>query len=195
MFESFSRVPDRKTLAGTYIVKLLFDEPSNYCEKLGNAPTQTTLQIEALFTGVLGTTSVPVSPLALLTGPYARASAYVDILEDQLFNEENLYFIGDIEINQKKAKGKTVEDGSRLPFGGNLDAFAYTGLSLTPFGSSLASAHLDLSATFLEPTTGWVEYKVPTESVPEPLTMLDSATAVGFGAFFKRQHSKNQKKS
>jgi hypothetical protein len=31
--------------------------------------------------------------------------------------------------------------------------------------------------------------------VPEPLTMLASATALGFGAFFKRQHSKNPKKS
>lgn len=36
---------------------------------------------------------------------------------------------------------------------------------------------------------------VRAESVPEPLTMLASATALGFGAFFKRQHSKNQKKS
>jgi hypothetical protein len=34
-----------------------------------------------------------------------------------------------------------------------------------------------------------------TEPTPEPLTMLASATALGFGAFFKRQHSKNQKKS
>jgi hypothetical protein len=35
---------------------------------------------------------------------------------------------------------------------------------------------------------------VRAEPVPEPLTMLASATALGFGAFFKRQHSKNQKK-
>jgi len=36
---------------------------------------------------------------------------------------------------------------------------------------------------------------VRAEAVPEPLTMLASATALGFGAFFKRQHSKNPKKS
>jgi hypothetical protein len=35
---------------------------------------------------------------------------------------------------------------------------------------------------------------VRAEPVPEPLTMLASATALGFGAFFKREHSKNQKK-
>jgi hypothetical protein len=38
-------------------------------------------------------------------------------------------------------------------------------------------------------------FTVNVQVTPEPLTMLASATAVGFGAFFKRQHSKNQKKS
>jgi len=33
------------------------------------------------------------------------------------------------------------------------------------------------------------------QPVPEPLTMLASATALGFGAFFKRQHSKKPQKS
>jgi hypothetical protein len=36
---------------------------------------------------------------------------------------------------------------------------------------------------------------VRTEPTPEPLTMLASATALGFGALLKRQNSKNQKKS
>ena len=36
---------------------------------------------------------------------------------------------------------------------------------------------------------------VQTEPTPEPLTMLASATALGFGAFFKRQHSKKPQKS
>jgi hypothetical protein len=33
------------------------------------------------------------------------------------------------------------------------------------------------------------------ENVPEPLTILASATALGFGALFKREHSKQQKKA
>jgi hypothetical protein len=33
------------------------------------------------------------------------------------------------------------------------------------------------------------------QAVPEPLTMFGSVIGVGFGAFFKRKHSKNQKKS
>lgn len=36
---------------------------------------------------------------------------------------------------------------------------------------------------------------VPEEPVPEPLTILASATALGFGALFKREHSKQQKKA
>ena len=40
-----------------------------------------------------------------------------------------------------------------------------------------------------------VNIQIPTQPVPEPLTMLASATALGFGAFLKREHSKNPKKS
>jgi len=36
---------------------------------------------------------------------------------------------------------------------------------------------------------------IQTQPVPEPLTMLASATALGFGAFLKREHSKKPKKS
>jgi len=36
---------------------------------------------------------------------------------------------------------------------------------------------------------------VNVQAVPEPLTILGSATGLGFAAFFKRKHSKKQKKS
>jgi len=36
---------------------------------------------------------------------------------------------------------------------------------------------------------------VRAEPVPEPLTILGSATGLGFAAFFKRKHSKKQNKS
>ncbi len=35
---------------------------------------------------------------------------------------------------------------------------------------------------------------VQAEAVPEPLTILASATALGFGAFFKREHSKKRQR-
>jgi hypothetical protein len=49
------------------------------------------------------------------------------------------------------------------------------------------------SSDFIGDGQGFTAF-VRAESVPEPLTMLASATALGFGAFFKREHSKNQKK-
>jgi hypothetical protein len=49
---------------------------------------------------------------------------------------------------------------------------------------SIFSAHINVD------TSG-----VPPEPVPEPLTILGSATALGFGAFLKREHSRKQKKS
>jgi hypothetical protein len=42
---------------------------------------------------------------------------------------------------------------------------------------------------------GGLTVNIRAESVPEPLTMLASATALGFGAFLKREHSKKPKKS
>ena len=33
-----------------------------------------------------------------------------------------------------------------------------------------------------------------TRAIPEPLTILGTATAAGFGAFFKRELNKNKKK-
>jgi hypothetical protein len=36
---------------------------------------------------------------------------------------------------------------------------------------------------------------IQAEPVPEPLTIFGSATGLGFAAFFKRKHSKKQKKS
>jgi len=189
----FSTVPDSKPLTGAYLVNLLFEEPNNYCEKLGNAPTETILSIVGSFTGVLGTDFLPIPTIPGLKGPFAGASAFVNILEPP-FDKETL-FVGQKDINQTGSTAITLGDGNSISFAGNLDAFAYKGLTIGSLGFSLASAHLDLSATFLKPTTGWVEYKVPAESVPEPLTILGSATAVGFGAFFKREHSKKPKKS
>jgi predicted membrane-bound mannosyltransferase len=45
---------------------------------------------------------------------------------------------------------------------------------------------------------GWswgYDVEANTQGVPEPLTILSSAAAIGFGAFFKREVSKNRKKS
>ena len=42
---------------------------------------------------------------------------------------------------------------------------------------------------------GGLTVNIRAEPVPEPLTMLASSTALGFGAFLKRQHSKKPQKS
>jgi hypothetical protein len=77
-----------------------------------------------------------------------------------------------------------------------------SGLTQVPFNSSvLFETYL---ATFNNTTKvatihdGWswgYDINVQTEAVPEPLTILASATALGFGAFFKRQVSRKPKKN
>jgi hypothetical protein len=136
---AFTKVPDSNILAGSYTVKLLFDEPNNYCEKLGEAPTETMLSIVGAFTGVLTTDFLPVPGIPGLEGTFAGASAYVDILP--AFADETL-FIGQKDINQMKPTVKTIGNGNSISFAGNLDAFAYKGLTIGSLGYSRASAQL-----------------------------------------------------
>jgi hypothetical protein len=193
---SFPNEPSQiDRLGGAFIVKLLFDEPSNYCEKRGNAPTATTLKIVGSF---MGFTVSNLSPIITVPrdpaseGPFARASAFVDILGEF---EPQLNFGGYKPFSpQPKITNRTVGDGSSISFAGKVETFATDRLSLA--GISGVKASLDVTGEFTEATSGTVEYSIPVpESVPEPLTMLASATAVGFGAFFKRQHSKKSQKS
>jgi len=76
--------------------------------------------------------------------------------------------------------------GEQYQFNMSLEVFAEkTGISQT---SSI------FSDDFSDDGQGFT-VNIRTEPTPEPLTMLASATALGFGAFFKRQHSKKPKKS
>jgi hypothetical protein len=187
--DSFSNVPDSDSLGGAFIVRLLFNEPRDYCKKLDNVPTATTLRIIGSFTGSLSTNFFPLPGVPGLSGPFAGASASVNGLRP--FNTERLPLGGTREINQRRETVKTVRNGSRISFDGDLDAFAYKGLD-GGSGFSLASAQLNVNGFLAGSTRGTVRYTVHT---PEPLTMLASATALGFGAFFKRQHSKKSQKS
>jgi hypothetical protein len=198
---STNRVSDPKTIIGTYVVKLLFDEPIEFCDKLGNAPTENSLEIEAVFGGFLYTNLVsnPRDPKRE-DDPFAEAVAYVDLQESNdssnkerlSFEKERLFDIGLQLINQKVPAVRQVKDKDRISFTGSLNAFAYKDESFESFHSSTASPFLIVNGTLAGKTSGWVEYTVP---VPEPLTILGSATGVGFAAFFKRKHSKKQKKS
>jgi hypothetical protein len=186
----YTTIRDPDTFSGAYIVNLLFDEPSNYCERLGNVPTQTSLKIKGFFTGLLATAFVSDPTVPREEGPFAGAEASVNILPG--FVDQKL-FAGTKDIDEKSERLITVGDGNRTLITGNLEAFAYKGFVLGGGGFSVANAQLFVTGEFIEPTSGMVDYTVP---VPEPLTMLASATALGFGALFKRQHSnKNPKKS
>ena len=78
-------------------------------------------------------------------------------------------------------------------------------LGLNPGGGDLTNAAFELLtgisippnfliSTVLAQNVGAINAKVePIQAIPEPLTILGTATAVGFGAFFKRQINKKKK--
>ena len=189
--ESNSLVSKPDSFGGSFLVRLLFDEPTEYCEKLGNAPTGNSLKVTGDFSGFLSTTFVQVNHLINLPATtLAGASAFVELLDK--FPEEKLLYSGEKEFFHPNTKVIAVKNGDRITFDGTLKAEAYKGSHFLSSNFSRASAQLYLNGALIEPKSGWVEYTVP---VPEPLTILGSATGVGFAAFFKRKHSKKQKKS
>ena len=85
-------------------------------------------------------------------------------------------------VNQPFNQQGVLTIGEQYQFNMSLEVTALTGgyaQAFSNFGGDGGGFTVDVRA----------------ESVPEPLTMLASATALGFGAFFKRQHSKKPKKS
>ena len=200
-------IPDSETLGGTFAVSLLFEEPTDYCEKLGNAPTENSLKVIGEFSGFLATSfvQIPIEGGGFELTKFARANPSLNIkpenaeksitLFDPTKDEVTLLQWGERKIEKDRDKVITVKNGDRISFDGHLDAEVIKGLDLLSVNYSLADAQLYVHGDLIKPKSGWVKYTIPTESTPEPLTMLASATALGFGAFFKRQNSKNQKKS
>jgi hypothetical protein len=86
------------------------------------------------------------------------------------------------EVNDDFSVPGTLTIGERYPF--------YMKLSVS---ASKSGAYQTIS-NFGGEGKG-LTANVLVKPVPEPLTMLASATALGFGAFFKRQHSKKPQKS
>jgi len=85
-------------------------------------------------------------------------------------------------VNQPFSQQGVLTIGQQYQFNMNLEVTALTG------------GYAQAFSNFSGDGQGFT-VDIRTEPTPEPLTMLASATALGFGAFFKRQHSKNPKKS
>jgi len=60
-------------------------------------------------------------------------------------------------------------------------------------GSATAGVFFGGLASLSSTATVTYNYDAPAAAVPEPLTILGAATAVGFGVVFKRHASKNNK--
>jgi hypothetical protein len=90
--------------------------------------------------------------------------------------------------------------GSTAPDDHGVGSIMWTGLNTTTIGFTL-DPNLDPPGPDPERSAiafNSFEFTLPDEppvSVPEPLTILGSVTALGFGALLKREHSKKRKKS
>jgi hypothetical protein len=95
----------------------------------------------------------------------------------------------------------TVSDSKTFSFNDDLALAYFTGAgtgSLIATGTGISgwngSSNMDVSFTTSASASYTITYDYSAAAVPEPLTMLGAATAVGFGAAFKRRALKNNKK-
>jgi hypothetical protein len=88
----------------------------------------------------------------------------------------------------------SITKPARLTFGatnGQIITNATTSLNLWALQTSLPSTEVDFTARSIS-DVGGADFTLT--QVPEPLTVLGSGVALGFGALFKKEYSRKQKK-
>ncbi len=181
---SFEKLTGSDSFNVSYTAKLNFNPPTDYCTKRNDPSEDNNLALKGFFTGNLATRFVPILGFPVVGGPFAGASASITTLPP--FKEETI-IIGTTIIDQQRPGSIAVKSGkTTMMFSGYLDGFAANGIKNLPDSRSFAVAQLSLSANLLEPTSGVATYTVP-EPVPEPLTILGSVAALGFGAYAERK--------
>ena len=187
---SYSKKTGSKTFAGAYTVKQNFNPPTDYCTKKDDPSTEILLSLYGSFTGTLATSFIPISGTPVpLDGPYAEATASItaSLPLEPPFIPETLK-IGSITIEQTAgSKSIAVKDGYEIPFTGTLRGFAYKDLDASGGTAySYSDSQLLVRVNLLGEKSGVATYTVP-EPVPEPLTILGSVAALGFGAYAERK--------
>jgi hypothetical protein len=180
---------DPETL--TALIKVIANHraPAN-ARRLDPLPQRTSLNITGSFSGELGGTCVPL--ISNMTGVdcYSKASASltspVSFTASRVWpNSGVLPF--DIPLNQTL----NVAAGD-YPITGSVIVDTLFGLGR---GSDVVYGDATLRVNSRFSPGVQTTFNIRYETVPEPLTILGSATALGLGAFFKRKVSRKPKKN
>jgi hypothetical protein len=142
--------------------------------------------------GVMGASGQGVSQVDLFWENYGLASVDVAGFESWRGGEGQVGFGFDpsyqggtpvVNVNQAFNREGILTIGEQYAFNMSLEVTA----------SKTAGVYQTFS-NFIDDGRG-LTVNIRAEPVPEPLTILGSATGLGFAAFFKRKHSKKPKKS
>jgi hypothetical protein len=181
---------DSQTLTSLIRVIANHTAPRN-AVRLDPLPQRTSLNITGSFSGELGGTCIPFFSDLIRLDCYSKASASLTgpvsfTPPNQVWRNPGVFpFNIPLNTTLNVAAGNYPITGSVI-----VD---------TLFGAGIGSdvvygdATLQVNSRFSPgvPTTFNIRY----QTVPEPLTILGSATALGFGAFFKKKVSRKPKKN
>lgn len=183
---------DPETL--TALIKVIANHraPAN-ARRLDPLPTRTNLNLTGSFSGTLSGTCVAY--ISDLTGfdCYSKANASVTSPVSVKFEEQSWRNVGENSFSIPLNETLNVAAGD-YPITGSVIVSTLFGLGLGRLGDVVAGdATLRVNSRFSPGVQ--TRFNIRYETVPEPLTILASATALGFGAFFKKEVSRKPKKN
>jgi hypothetical protein len=186
---------DSKTL--TALIKVFFEHtPPENAARLDPLPESTILNITGNFSGKLGGTCVAF--ISDITGFDCYSKANANLTSPVSFTpseqQERNTTVNNFDIPLNNSLNVGAGD---YPVTGTVSVNTLFGLGIGNFGDNVfGDATLKVGANFFPgvQTKFNIRYEQVPEPIPEPLTVLGTGAALGFGAVFKRQHSKKLQK-
>lgn len=185
---------DSNTLGGSFTIDFMHTPPQNTSTmtftRLDDLPTQVDLKVTGDFTGDFSNLTAGLDVKGIPFETYIRTSGEVSISGNSLEFKEEHGPLSSGNINQTKSIIIPVGKGS-TSYTGSVNSQTKYGVGVPFLSFATVSSKLTVGGELLSSKTN-IRYEK--ETVPEPLTILGSSMALGFGALFKKEYSRKQKK-
>lgn len=185
---------DSNALGGSFTIDFMHTPPQDTSTmtftRLDDLPTQVDLKITGSFTGTFSNTTLGLNIQGIPFETFIKTSGKVSASGGTLEFPEEHGGASAGDINQTDSFIISVGKGS-TSYTGSVNTQTKFGFGLQNLDFVTVFSKLTVNGELLNSNTN-IRYEKKT--VPEPLTILGSSMALGFGALFKKEYSRKQKK-
>ena len=173
------------TLDGFFTIGQIHNAPSSFCARLDALPEEVGVNVIGTLNGTYGNSTLNTTLAGIVIDTYTKTSGSINILDPFV---EQVQGTGAGPFGVQSSKQFKWGIGQH-PYLGTINASTKFGFGSGTVGDKITLvSQLNINGSFARGQgTANIRYTVP---VPEPLTMLGSAAAVGFVAAFNRRLAK-----